>query len=301
MKSINMNVFWMTAEEALAKLGTKPQTLYANVSRGRIRAKPDPADPRRSRYHSDDVLRLAERHSGRRQADVVAAQAIRWGDPILSTSISRIAEGRLFYRGFEASDLSASATLEDIAKLLWQVPSADVSGGKAELQHLSRLTVAMRSLADRVTEDPPSIDRTPEALRVEAADVLSTVAAGLAPSPDQMPLHQRLAIGWRRPEAEEPIASLWFWPPSTNSTSRPSPPVLRHLRGHHCLRRHFPGSSRLPDRGTAEHGSALWTLFDRRVWSVHARRCSVQCRSKVPCAHLATRFIRAAIHALKSF
>lgn len=205
MKSINMNVFWMTAEEALAKLGTKPQTLYANVSRGRIRAKPDPADPRRSRYHSDDILRLAERHSGRRQADVVAAQAIRWGDPILPTSISKIAEGRLFYRGFEASDLSASATLEDIAKLLWQAPNADFSAGKAELQHLSRLAVAMRSLADRVTEDPPSIDRTPEALRAEAADVLSTVAAGLAPSPDQMPMHQRLATGWRRPEAAEPI------------------------------------------------------------------------------------------------
>ncbi|MGO6901499.1 citrate synthase, partial [Rhizobium ruizarguesonis] len=39
---------WLTAEEALRALKTKPQTLYANVSRGRIRAKPDPADPRRS-------------------------------------------------------------------------------------------------------------------------------------------------------------------------------------------------------------------------------------------------------------
>ncbi|EJZ21632.1 citrate synthase, partial [Rhizobium sp. Pop5] len=62
---------WLTAEEALAELGTKPQTLYANVSRGRIRAKPDPVDPRRSLYQAADVQRLAERHAGRRKAETV--------------------------------------------------------------------------------------------------------------------------------------------------------------------------------------------------------------------------------------
>ncbi len=54
---------WLTAEEALRALKTKPQTLYANVSRGRIRAKPDPTDPRRSLYQASDVQRLAERHA----------------------------------------------------------------------------------------------------------------------------------------------------------------------------------------------------------------------------------------------
>lgn len=38
---------WLTASQALAALGVQPQTLYANVSRGRIQAKPDPQDPRR--------------------------------------------------------------------------------------------------------------------------------------------------------------------------------------------------------------------------------------------------------------
>ena len=56
---------WLSAQEALGRLGTKPQTLYANVSRGRIKAKPDPADPRRSLYHAADVERLAKRHQGR--------------------------------------------------------------------------------------------------------------------------------------------------------------------------------------------------------------------------------------------
>jgi hypothetical protein len=31
---------WMTATEALGLLNVRPQTLYANVSRGKIRAKP---------------------------------------------------------------------------------------------------------------------------------------------------------------------------------------------------------------------------------------------------------------------
>ena len=52
---------WLTANEALARLGSKPQTLYANVSRGRIAARPDPADSRRSLYSAEDVERLAAR------------------------------------------------------------------------------------------------------------------------------------------------------------------------------------------------------------------------------------------------
>ena len=64
---------WLTSAEALAVLGTQPQTLYANVSRGRIRAKKDPDDPRRSLYSGDDVRRLADRSPGRRKAESVAA------------------------------------------------------------------------------------------------------------------------------------------------------------------------------------------------------------------------------------
>ena len=41
---------WLTAQHALAQLQVRPQTLYAYVSRGRVQARPDPADPRRSLY-----------------------------------------------------------------------------------------------------------------------------------------------------------------------------------------------------------------------------------------------------------
>ena len=59
-----INVALLAEQESLRRLGVKPQTLYANVSRGRIAARPDPADPRRSLYNRDDVDRLARKSVG---------------------------------------------------------------------------------------------------------------------------------------------------------------------------------------------------------------------------------------------
>lgn len=200
-----MNTLWITAEEALSQLGTKPQTLYANVSRGRIRAKADPVDSRRSLYQADDVRRLAERHAGRPRASAVAAEAIRWGDPVLPTTISSIADGRLSYRGHDAVELSLTADLEGVATLLWQTPKVTVHAANYVLADRPRLAAALISLAARVADDLPALGRASPILRIEAADVLSTVAAALAPWPEPLPLHQRLAIGWKRPAAVEPI------------------------------------------------------------------------------------------------
>ncbi|MGF6178836.1 citrate synthase [Ensifer sp. 4252] len=200
-----MKTLWITAEEALSQLGTKPQTLYANVSRGRIRAKPDPLDSRRSLYQADDVRRLAERHAGRPRASAVAAEAIRWGDPVLPTTISSIADGRLSYRGHDAVELSLRADLEQVAALLWQAPTVAVHAANGALADRSRLAAAFVSLAARVADDLPALGRASPILRIEAADVLSTVAAALAPWPEPLPLHRRLALGWKRPAAIEPI------------------------------------------------------------------------------------------------
>lgn len=205
MQLINMNTLWITAEEALLRLGSKRQTLYANVSRGRIRAKPDPADPRRSLYQADDVHRLAERHAGRRQASVVAAETIRWGEPVLPTTISSIAGGRLSYRGRNAIELAATATLEEIAALLWQTPAAVDIPANDPGSGQSRLATTFTLLAGRIEADLPALGRRHAILKAEAAEVLATVAAGLAPSRKNGLLHDRLAQGWGRPEASEPI------------------------------------------------------------------------------------------------
>jgi citrate synthase len=195
---------WLTADQALRELGTKPQTLYANVSRGRIRAKPDPSDPRRSLYQAADVRRLAERHAGRRKTEAVAAETIQWGDPVLPSAISTVIDGRLFYRGRDAAALSQSGTLEEAAALLWAAPAVPVvtSSDAAENRRPS-IEGAFLALAGRVGHDLPSLGRSQSALQAEARDVLSTMADALAPGMADQPLHVRLAESFGRPEAAD--------------------------------------------------------------------------------------------------
>jgi citrate synthase len=199
---------WMTGAQALAVLGVRPQTLYANVSRGRIRAKPDPKDSRRSLYNSEDVERLASRPAGRRPAASVAAAAIGWGDPVLASGVSTIEKGRLWYRGRDAVALSESVGLEQVASLLWETgdilfgrgqnvgPPADAAG--------SALEAALIVLARRAGVAAPSLGRSRAELVAEAADLvddLATAMIGPAAAPRGV-MHQRLAAAWRAPEAE---------------------------------------------------------------------------------------------------
>jgi citrate synthase len=211
MKSININTAmkWLTAEQALKFLGIRSQTLYANVSRGRIRAKPDPRDSRRSLYNGSDVARLAERRAGRRSAETVAAQAMGWGDPILASGISTVADGRLWYRGVDAVRLSEHATLEDIAAALWQTETVQRRGDVASVKFgpgrtpLSRLLVAM---SERAANDPPSRGRSSAILKLEAATLFHMLLAASLGTDDARPghpAHARIAAAWRKPAARD--------------------------------------------------------------------------------------------------
>ena len=110
---------WLEADQVLERLGIRPQTLYAYVSRGRIEAAAHPRDPRRSLYRASDVAALAQKKArGRRAADV-AAEAIAWGEPVLPSAITTVAGGRLWYRGRDVATLADQGlTLENIGRLL---------------------------------------------------------------------------------------------------------------------------------------------------------------------------------------
>ncbi|WP_337269860.1 citrate synthase [Oryzifoliimicrobium ureilyticus] len=196
---------WISADEALERLGTKPQTLYANVSRGRIHAKPDPTNPRKSLYRLEDVMRLAQRHSGRRKAEAVAAEAIRWGDPILPSTISTVRNERLFYRGRDAILMSRDATLEDIAALLWEASAPRTAIRAAGEAVCPSIAVAFTKLASRVSHDLPSLGRSRSALVSEAWTVFHDVADALAPGKADQPMHLRLALAWDRPDAADAL------------------------------------------------------------------------------------------------
>jgi citrate synthase len=202
----------MTSEQALAALGTKPQSLYASVSRGRIRMKPDPRDPRKSLYSGDDVTRLAARASGRRKAETVAADTMRWGEPVLPSAITTITGGRLYYRGHDAAELAETATLEDIATLLWESPSVDfsapASSAVARASTIAPLRRGFAVIADRAATDPPALGRSLPVLRAEANGIVGALAAALGATGQRGPVHQRLADAWQRPTAADAIRRM---------------------------------------------------------------------------------------------
>lgn len=193
---------WLSATDALSRLGSKPQSLYANVSRGRIRAKPDPVDSRRSLYREEDVDRVARRSRGRRSAAATASEAISWGEPVLASAISTVSGGRLYYRGRDVAELAERATLEDMADMLWgarpRLRETTAAAGQPSIAGL------LGALAARVPQDMPSSGRGTGLLRDDAASVFASVKAALTGTgPGHA--HTRLATAFDRPDAADAV------------------------------------------------------------------------------------------------
>jgi citrate synthase len=116
----------LTAAEAAGRLGVKPATLYAYVSRGTLRRQ-RAADGRTSLFDADEVERLARRGRPRRPANAV--------DITVESQLTEITADRLRYRGLDAAELARTRTFEDVAELLWtgSLTPADrgTSGGGA--------------------------------------------------------------------------------------------------------------------------------------------------------------------------
>jgi citrate synthase len=189
---------WIAAEEARDRLGVRPQTLYAYVSRGRVQVRPDPGDPRRSLYRSADIAALAQRKARSRKVSDVATGAIAWGEPVLASEITTVAGGRLFYRGRDAIRLAETETLESVARLLRGGHGAALKRTErpAPPQHPDMRTRAYLALALRAGTDPPARGRQPLALAVEAATLLDVLTDAVAGDVGGGPIHHRLALAW---------------------------------------------------------------------------------------------------------
>ncbi|MDO9336621.1 MAG: citrate synthase [Caulobacter sp.] len=202
-----MSADWIDSETALRRLGVRSQTLYAYVSRGRVDARPDPADPRRSLYRAADIGALTERRARGRKASAVAQSAIAWGEPVLASAITTIAGGRLWYRGRDVAGLAETQTLEAVARLLR-------GGHGAVLKTLERTAPPalpdgrarlFAALAARAAAEPPARGRAPLALALEGAGLLDLVADAVSGSLGTGPIHDRLAAAWSRPDAADAI------------------------------------------------------------------------------------------------
>jgi len=197
---------FVTAAEAAALLGVRRTSLYAYVSRGRIRVAAHPLDPRSRLYSLADVEALLERKAhGRRPAEA-AATALSWGLPVLETHVSHIADGHLFYSGEDAIQFSDHATLEDAARLLWDCAGGDPFRAARRppaitpnLGPLDRAIVAMTELgASRPKPGAADVAQCALILRTVASAIVGTpLAAG--------PIHRAIARAWGRPDAVDAI------------------------------------------------------------------------------------------------
>ena len=196
---------WITAAEALERLKVRPQTLYAYVSRGRVQARPDAADPRRSLYSEPDIARLAQKRRVGRRPEAVAASAIAWGEPVLASAISTVRDGRLLYRGRDAVELSETATLEETARLLWD--SGEVAfASPAHASEGGGVTALFSRVAELAATAAPALGRSAQRLHAEASVLIGEVIHAIAGGADvEGPAHARLADAWGAPAAAEPL------------------------------------------------------------------------------------------------
>jgi citrate synthase len=109
----------LSADEAMAELNVRAQTLYSYVSRGLIRSVGQ-AGKRERFYAADDIAKLKLRAAARAGHGPSAAAAMQFGQPIIPTRLVELTVDGPRYRGRLATELAArGVSYEAVAELLW--------------------------------------------------------------------------------------------------------------------------------------------------------------------------------------
>ena len=190
----------LSAAEAAERLGVKPETLYAYVSRGLL---PREKTARGSTFDPRDVARLAQ--SGRQAP--ARETGVQQPAPVFVTSLSLIEEGRLFYRGRDAVELSRERTFEEVASWLWRgewgdpgpwpTPAPAVTRAAANVLEASgagarpverfMLAAAAAGVADELRHD-----LSPTAVEMAGRGLISVLVTSLGGSSAAGPVARRL-------------------------------------------------------------------------------------------------------------
>ncbi|ANZ39413.1 hypothetical protein BBK82_28560 [Lentzea guizhouensis] len=189
----------LTTNQAARRLGVKPATVYAYVSRGLLTSR---KAKRSSMFDVAEVEALAQR-TGARGAVAAVTDRIR-------TRISLLEHDRLFYRGRSAVQLSETKRFEDVAHWLWT--AIDTTGlqfpegqeiwmalpDSATLTDRVRVAVALAGAGDPLRFD---LDRAVSTAKALIADVVESLP--LVQPPRGTDITDRL---WARlsPEPPEP-------------------------------------------------------------------------------------------------
>ena len=198
-----MQSSYLNARETAERLGIKRDTLYAYVSRGLLRSVAVPGSRERG-YRAEEVERL---RAGRGMSRAARSEPLV---PVIDSAICLIEGGRLYYRGHDAIRLADTATLEDIADLLW-VSDPDLAptrpplarraslrrkrGAASSLGLIERCQVRLAELA---AADLAALDLTPAGIVRTGRTILYELVGCIgdtAPAPQLA--HAQLAALWR--------------------------------------------------------------------------------------------------------
>ena len=251
---------FLTAAEAARRLGVKPATLYAYVSRG-VLSRGKAADGRASLFNADEVERLARRGRPRRPAGIA--------DITVESAITEITGDSLRFRGLDASRLAVSRTFEEVAELLWtgefrsarepwQARPAALAAGRAAQAALPAGTLPLERLQVIV---PAMAATDPLRLQLDLAAVLAAGRSIIAGMVDCLPSALTSGPGTSGPGTSGP------------GTSGPGEPVAERLWSRLCDRRASPGLLRAVSAALvllADHELAASTLAARAAASVRA-------------------------------
>jgi citrate synthase len=202
----------ISTREAARRLGVKPETLYAYVSRGLLGSRRVPGG-RGSTYDPAEVAALAARgRAGAEAAGAAGAGAAGseaggpgaggpdggWGR--MRTAVTRIdaATGAYAFRGVDAVALAEAYAYEEIAEWLWTgelrpgtrftappahlaAASAAASALPADAGPLDRMRVAVTAAG---ASDPLRFDLAPESVLGCARGLIPTLVEALPPAGD---------------------------------------------------------------------------------------------------------------------
>ncbi len=186
---------WMDAEAAAASLGVKRATLYAYVSRGLVASR-RVGKGRERQYRREDLEGLRSR--GRVPSTAGDPdRALRWGDPVLESSITEMTPEGPAYRRHLATQLAEDGvSFERVAELLWTgaLPEEEVFWSPveaastpdfAELARLLPADATYHSVLSMVVpiaaaRDPERHNTASEGVFRRARHVIRLIAASLA-------------------------------------------------------------------------------------------------------------------------
>lgn len=197
-----MNKPYLTAAEAAAELNVSRATLYAYVSRGLVRAVS--VQGRRSKlYAAEDVRHLR----GRKTVDTASSERsepLQFGAPVMDSALTLIADGRFYYRGRDVAGLAATASLESVAGLLWNVEADPFAAPPPPLPaHLppaygiEGLERCLAALPLAAAHDLGAFHLGRASVAATGARILRLVAAIFCDrEPAAAPVHEQFAAAW---------------------------------------------------------------------------------------------------------